>query len=233
MATPLADPQRPGSTTVDAGDFGAWLAQTRSALRGTGGARVPCGDCTGCCTSGYSVQVRPDEHAARAAIPAMLLVDSGDFAPGQSTLPPQPDGRCPMLDGMRCAIYADRPQTCRDYDCRVFAAAGLEPGGADKAAINRRVRAWRFAYAGEPERRAHEAVRSAARFLQERRACIDELGVRVPRSTMGLAVMALKTHAAFLRPAARAADDRELAGAMIALLREFDAPGAEPQGRPA
>jgi Fe-S-cluster containining protein len=226
MPPPLPDPQQPDSATVAAGGFGDWLAQTRAALRGSGGTRVPCGDCTGCCTSGYSVQVRPDEDAARAAIPAMLLVDSGDFAPGQRTLPPQPDGRCPMLDGARCSIYAHRPRTCRDYDCRVFAAAGLEAGGADKAAINRRVRAWRFAYAGEPEQRAHEAVRSAARFLQERRACIEALGVRVPRSTMGLAVMALKTHAALLPSAGRPADDREIARAMIALLRDFDAPDA-------
>ena len=52
-----------------------------------------------------------------------------------------------MLSCGNCTIYAQRPQTCLDYDCRVFAAAGIDAGGADKAVINRRVHEWRFRFA--------------------------------------------------------------------------------------
>ncbi len=44
-------------STVAAGPFGDWLARFRASMRGTQGSEVPCGDCTGCCISGYSVQV--------------------------------------------------------------------------------------------------------------------------------------------------------------------------------
>ena len=132
--------------TIAAGPFAAWLAAARAALRGDAGIDVPCGDCTGCCTSGYSIQLRPADTRALAAVPAKWLVESAGFAPGQKTLAPRADGTCRMLESGRCTIYADRPQTCLDYDCRVFAAAGIDAGGEDKAVINRRVRAWQFDY---------------------------------------------------------------------------------------
>ncbi len=53
-------------------------------------------------------------------------------------------GRCPMLQNGRCAIYPHRPQTCRDYDCRIFAATGIDAGGKEKAAVNARAARWRF-----------------------------------------------------------------------------------------
>jgi len=108
-----------------------------------------------------------------------------------------------------------------DYDCRIFAAAGLDAGGADKAVINRRVRAWRFSYEGEAERRSHDAVRTAARFIRERPEAFSALGVRVPAGPMGIAVLAIKAHAALLDPAAPA-DDAGRARAMIAAGRAYD-----------
>ncbi|MCC6170827.1 MAG: YkgJ family cysteine cluster protein [Gammaproteobacteria bacterium] len=217
----MSDARFPPAGTFDAGPFGAWLSKLRASLRGDAGMDVPCGDCTGCCTSGYSIQLRRTDGAARALVPSELVVEAPGFAPGDLTLPARDDGTCPMLHSGRCSIYAQRPQTCLDYDCRIFAAAGLDAGGADKAVINRRVRAWRFSYEGEAERRSHDAVRTAARFIRERPEAFSALGVRVPAGPMGIAVLAIKAHAALLDPAAPA-DDAGRARAMIAAGRAYD-----------
>src|SRR5688572_25485326 len=106
--------------TIAAGAFGHWLSQARESLRGNAGMDVPCGDCTGCCTSSYSVQLRPEDQRALARIPPSLLVRAPGFPPGHMTMPCRSDGTCPMLTADRCTVYADRPQTCLDYDCRIF-----------------------------------------------------------------------------------------------------------------
>jgi uncharacterized protein len=206
--------------TIAAGPFCAWLAAARAALRGDVGIDVPCGDCTGCCTSGYSIQLRRADVRALAVVPAAWLVESAGFAPGQQTLAARPDGTCRMLERGRCTIYADRPQTCLDYDCRVFAAAGLDAGGEDKAVINRRVRDWRFDYPGDDDRRAHAAVRAAAAFI--RRVGDGSAGIRVPTSPMGIAVLAVKVSDVFLDPSHAARDDAALGRAVVEAAREFD-----------
>src|ERR1700760_3567026 len=152
MTSPASTPE------IAAGDFLDWLQHFRASLLGNEGSQVPCGDCRGCCISGYSVQIRPHDAGARARIPAELLVSARGFARDELTMAARPDGTCPMLRNNECSIYEARPQTCRDYDCRVFAASGIEPGGPDKVVINRRVRQWRFSYPTELDRKAHSAV---------------------------------------------------------------------------
>jgi len=204
---------------IAAGPFGEWLARARAALRGDAGVDVPCGDCTGCCTSGYSVQVRQTDIRAVAVIPAERLAESS-FAAGQKTMLACADGSCPMLESGRCSIYSSRPQTCLDYDCRVFAAAGIEAGDATKAVINRRVRAWRFSQSTAEEERTHDAVRKAAAFIG--RIGDGSAGVRVPTSPMGIAVLAIKVFEVFLDPAMAGASDRTLGQAVVESARRFD-----------
>ncbi|HTY93803.1 MAG TPA: YkgJ family cysteine cluster protein [Steroidobacteraceae bacterium] len=182
---------------IDAGDFGAWLREARAALRGSAGSRVPCGDCTGCCTSSYSIEVRPGDAAALEKIPVHSL--SRPLRPtGHWSIRPNADGTCPMLRGGRCGIYAQRPQTCLDYDCRVFAAAGIEAGGADKAVINRRVREWRFRFSSAEDRLAHEAIRAAAAFIRDGREHFPQGSV--PLQPLGIAGLALRAYPVFLPP---------------------------------
>jgi hypothetical protein len=126
-----------------------------------------------------------------------------------------------MLRAGRCTIYAHRPQTCLDYDCRIFAAAGMDAGGRDKAVINQRVQAWRFSYPTDDDRRAHAAVRATAAFIQQRRASFE--GVRVPAGPTGIAVLAIKSCNAFLEPGIEARDDAQVALAIVAALRAFEA----------
>ncbi len=214
---------------VDAGEFADWLERFAAALRGDEGTDVPCGDCTGCCTSGYSLQLRPSDGPALALIPAERLLRVPGFAADERTLPARVDGSCQLLEAGRCSIYHARPQTCRDYDCRVFAAAGVDAGGPDKVVINRRVRAWRFRYRDESARQAHDAVRAAARFLIEAREAFVAIGARIPGGPMGIAVFALKAHRAFLDRAY--ADEKQKARAAIDAARAFDAGATGAPGR--
>ena len=156
---------------IDAGPFGAWLTAARASLRGEGrGMDVPCGECVGCCTSSMFVHVGPGETDALAVIPARLLVRAPGRPRGHKLLGFADDGSCPMFKAGGCSIYEHRPRTCRDYDCRMFAAAGIDAGD-DKPVISERVRSWAFSYESGEARRAHEAVRAAAA-----EALVDPLG---------------------------------------------------------
>lgn len=138
------------------------------------------------------------------------------FPPGHLTVQPRPDGLCPMLHAGRCTIYHVRPQTCLDYDCRIFAAAGIDAG---KPIIDKRVREWRFSYPSATDRLEHEAVQAAASFIREHR---DSFSVRVPSAPMGIAVFAIKAYAVFLDPAAEPKSTQEIARTVVDAIRLFD-----------
>lgn len=213
--------QLPAESVVAAGPFSAWLRKMRRSLLGNEGMDVPCGDCVGCCVSGYSVQLRPEDHKAAASIPATFIVSAPGFAQGHLTVRPLANGLCPMLDDGKCSIYSVRPQTCLDYDCRIFAAAGID-AGEDKTVINKRVREWRFSYPERTDELEHAAVRAAATFIRDRR---DSFTVRVPAGPMGIAVFAIKSHEVFLDPELGAKSDAEVARAIIDAVRAFDRGG--------
>ena len=179
---------------------------------------MPCGDCTGCCISGYSIQLRPQDERALARIPEELLVQALGFPRGHLTMAPRPDGVCQMLDAGKCTIYADRPQTCLDYDCRIFTAAGLEAG---KTIIDRRVRQWRFTYPTRADREAHDAVLAAASFIRNKRGSFP--ANRAPTAPTGIAVLAIKVYDLFLDPGAVSRSDTEIATAIVEASRTFDA----------
>jgi hypothetical protein len=207
------------AAVVDAGPFGDWLMRFRRSLRSDCGMEVPCGDCVGCCVSGYAVWVRPEDRRARARIPPQLLSEPPGMPAGTSLMQARSDGTCPMLSAHQCSIYADRPQTCIDYDCRVFAAAGIEAGGDDRSTINRRVRAWRFSYPTSADVQAHEAVRAAARFIRDQ---ADSFPGRVPSAPSGIAVLAVKAYTVFFEPGALQRDSATLARDIIRASRQFE-----------
>lgn len=125
-----------------------------------------------------------------------------------------------MLKAGNCSIYEQRPQTCRDYDCRIFAAAGIE-AGRGKSVINQRVREWRFSYPTEQDRRAHNAVLAAASFIQKKKSSFP--GERAPTASTGIAVLAIKVYAVFLEADVQTKSDAEIATAIIDASRQFDA----------
>ena len=217
----ISPPLSTAAQTVAAGPFGTWLAQARASLRGDVGADVPCGDCVGCCVSSYYIPVRPEDKAALALIPAQHLVQAEGSPQGNLLMDYLPDGTCPMLKAGKCSIYDHRPQTCRDYDCRIFAAAGIDAGGPDKAVINERVRQWQFTYPTVTDRVAHDAVRAAASFISKSAASLP--GVRFPKAPTGMAVLAIKVYEVFLDPDIQAKTEADIASALVTASRKFDA----------
>lgn len=206
---------------LDAGEFLAWLRQAEAMLLGAGESDVPCGDCDGCCVSSYPVPVRSHEHRAFAVIPAEHLITTTH---GRTMIAPLKNGRCPMLVGTRCSIYADRPLTCRDYDCRIFAAAGIAAGYDDRSVINRRVRQWRFRYDSPLAHATHAAVRDAAHFIKTQPQAFPGQPPSIPT---GIAVLAIKVHRVFLDPELSSLEDEDIARAIIAESRRFDSIASE------
>ena len=184
------------SGDLDAGEFSSWLGEIGVVLRGDGGAEVPCGSCNSCCKSSQFIHIEPDERAALARIPKKLLFPAPGLAKGHVLLGYNEQGHCPMLKNDACSIYEERPRTCRAYDCRVFPAAGLTLEDEDKPLIDLQTRRWRFSYADDDSRTAHEATKHAATFLNEHR---DELAQNVvPRNPTQLAALAIQLHGLFL-----------------------------------
>jgi uncharacterized protein len=179
---------------VEAGPFGEWLTAMRAVLRGERDAEVPCGDCVGCCISAYPIPLRPNDHVALDKVPARHLHLPSESG-GLARMGYGEDGNCPMLCAGRCSIYSDRPQTCRDYDCRIYAAAGLLPDG-DRPVIRQRVQKWQFAFDSADDRDAAEAVQRAALFIRSH-AQQFPASMRAGSATAA-AVLALKCYELFL-----------------------------------
>jgi hypothetical protein len=213
---------------LPAGDFSVWLRQTRQGLRSDADAEVACGDCVGCCSSAYFIPVGPHETRALERIPAALRVAAPGAPPGQMLLGYDARGHCPMLTAGRCSIYAQRPQTCRSYDCRVFAAAGIAAGGSDKATINLRVQRWQFGFPTELDRREYRAVQRTASFIRQNAHSFP--GGRAPDNPNQVAILAIKSYAVLLDGEDREWDENapqnaHIAAAIVAACRLFDAGG--------
>lgn len=182
------------SPDLPAGGFGDWLRAIRTAEAEGGGMAVDCGSCRGCCTSSYFIHIGPDETAALARIPKGLLFAAPGLPKGHFLMGYDEKGHCPMFKDDACTIYADRPRTCRSYDCRVFAAAGLREEG--KPAIASQAERWRFDFPAAEDERRFEAVRAAARFL---RAHAGEFPAGfVPGNATQQAALAIRIHGVFL-----------------------------------
>lgn len=205
-----------------AGEFKAWLQDICSAFSTKRGTSVPCGDCRACCRSGYFIPVHHHEWSTRAAIPERLLIRPPLTTSGAhyELISTTRGGHCALHRGGACSIYRQRPQACRDYDCRVFAAAGLLPGQRE---VDRQVALWRFHYTDEESRRLHTAVQSAARFVAETPWAFPRGAV--PQRPADIAVVALKSHRVFLSPCGPDRTPEAIAKAIAQACRAFDATG--------
>jgi uncharacterized protein len=210
-----APPHAPSDENpIAAGEFSAWLRGFQASLRDGTGNDVACGDCVGCCTSSYFIHVGPQERECLKRIPPEAGIPAPGMPRGHLLLGYKPDGRCPMLgEDRRCTIYPCRPETCRAYDCRIFAAAGITAGGADKSVINERVKRWKFEYATEAARRVHRSVKQAARFIRANAKLFP--GGRIPTEPSQLALLAIEVHPLFLDPSSRERTDAQTAQAIV------------------
>jgi Fe-S-cluster containining protein len=180
-------------SAVPAPAFGAWLAATLATLRDDVPAEVPCGECNACCRTFHQIHIRPGERRARKRLPREHLSLAPGLPPGYLLLGYTESGACPVLADGQCAIYEDRPLVCRTYDCRLYAATGVEP---DRAEISAQVRRWRFVYPERADRVLQAAVLAAVRFIRETPACLPSEAAR--RQPIRLATLAVAAHERFL-----------------------------------
>lgn len=221
----------PRAEAFPAGDFSAWLSHARKAIALGLGTDVDCGDCAACCRSSYFIHVKPDEAKALGPEAQGALAAAPGMPKGHKVLAHDARGVCPLLKPSGCSVYAKRPQTCRNYDCRIFAAAGIAAGGREKAGINARVEGWVFSYPTARDRLEHDAVRAATAFIRDHAGSFP--GGRVPGDPSRLAVLALKAYGVFLAggagppegsgQASGGLSDLETAAAIVAACRDFDA----------
>jgi uncharacterized protein len=81
---------------------------------------LQCGSCSACC---YYPGIVVDEKRDRARLPHLLTERSSE---GKLVLQRRPEGGCVHLGAHGCTIYDQRPATCRSFDCRVYAAMGID-----------------------------------------------------------------------------------------------------------
>ena len=183
------------TSEIEAGDFGHWLKLTLAAAA----ADVPCGECNACCRASYFIHIADHERETREHVPQELIFPAPGSGGKQWVMGFDQTGSCPMLKQNSCSIYAHRPQTCRDFDCRVFAAAGIpasQPGeGTAKAEVDQQVLRWRFSYKNDSDKRKHEAVKTAAAYIKKNQ---QQLGPLKPATPTALALASLHIHELFL-----------------------------------
>jgi len=125
-----------------------WLGSITAAISEGASSDVPCGSCDACCRASQFILVAADDIAARSAIPAELLFPAPGMPVGNHVMGYDSRGHCPMLSDAGCTIYQSRPHACRTYDCRVFAATGIDVGADGRAEVAARVERWQFDLSG-------------------------------------------------------------------------------------
>lgn len=154
-----------GSPMIQAAPFSDWLKMTQKAISNSAEAKVPCGDCSACCTSAFFIAVRKDETITLGKIPEDLL----------NEIPGIPDlyylgfnelGHCHLLVDGLCSIYDHRPHSCRTFDCRVYTATGINLDKENNSPINIRINEWQFSYPTQNDRIQHENLLKAVSILK-------------------------------------------------------------------
>ncbi len=175
--------------------FSSWIKTAREAQRPGGNIDVPCGGCTACCTSSYFIHISSRETATISKIPRELMFPAPGLPKGNMVLGFDRTGRCPMFIGSGCSIYDSRPETCRTYDCRIFAATGLKPDDG-RAMISRQASRWRFRFEDDSDVKIFSAVRAAAEFITASARFFP--GGFIPSNIPQQALLAVKIYEVFL-----------------------------------
>ena len=210
---------------ISAGNFSSWLEQTEETLLLNKTAKVPCGDCRACCTSSYFIHIKPDEKNTLATIPKELLFKAPGLPKGHVLMGYDEKGHCPMFINNNCSIYKNRPQTCRNYDCRIFAATGLSED-EKKPLIREQANRWQFSLSSEQDPKNITAVKMAAEFLNKHPELFPE-GF-IPINSTQQAVLAIKVYKVFLEQPenfiTKATHDQlqKISKMIISTLEQFD-----------
>jgi uncharacterized protein len=143
------------------------------------------------------VHIAPEETRTLRRVPHDLLFPAPGMPDGHVLMGYGDNGECPMLVNGQCSIYEDRPQTCRDYDCRVLATTGVAVDPDAQPDISRRVKEWAFQYETEESRQEQAMLRRAAVFLQNNRELFPPGSL--PNHPNQLAALAIGTYRVIAR----------------------------------
>lgn len=132
------------ASPLPAGHLVTWLGSIMSSIKEGTASELACGSCDACCRASQFILVTADDIAARSAIPPELLFPAPGMPAGDHVMGYDAHGHCPMLSDAGCTIYQSRPQACRTYDCRVFAATGIDVRIDGRADVASQVERWQF-----------------------------------------------------------------------------------------
>lgn len=179
----------------NAGEFVTWLDAFTQTMKWIGSGTVPCGECVACCTSSKFIHIRPTDIESLRVIPKEIMFPAPGLPKGHYLLGYNESGYCPMFQEGKCAIYEFRPETCKQYDCRVLAATGVLTS-QESPDINKQIRTWEFSYSTITSKEAQKAVIDAMKFITENTMKFPE--GYIPKSESQLAAMAIRVHAEFI-----------------------------------
>ncbi|NVK42736.1 MAG: YkgJ family cysteine cluster protein [Oceanospirillaceae bacterium] len=182
---------------IDAGEFSHWLDDFVTTMKGKGQGNVPCGDCTGCCTSSKFILIRPNDIGAREVIPHDLLFSAPGLPAGYQLMGYDEQGHCPMFKHGQCSIYMERPETCRQYDCRVMAATQANTE-VESTIIQQRIKTWEFRYQENDSQLKANAVLKAMTFIKQHELLFPMN--YLPSMESQRAALAIRIHSLFLQP---------------------------------
>jgi hypothetical protein len=107
-----------------------------------------------------------------------------------------------------------------DYDCRVYAAAGIEAGD-NRPVINKRVREWQFTYASADDHAAHAAVKAAASVITTHAKLFP--AEFAPTTPSAIAVLAIKVYELFTDERWHTQDEMTVVAKVVGASQAFDA----------
>ncbi len=183
------------SDLSDSMKFSSWLREFTGTLKGINDGRVPCGECVVCCTSSYFIHIKPTDTESIQHIPKELMFPAPGLPEGHYLLGHDEKGHCPMFKGGQCSIYPYRPETCRQYDCRVFPATGIFPDD-ETSEIFRKAKDWKFDVSSVEDIEALEAVRASANFVEKYHDLFPK--EFIPSNSPQRAVLAIRVHSEFI-----------------------------------
>jgi Fe-S-cluster containining protein len=174
------------------------------------------------------IHIKPEETQTLRRIPRALLFPAPGRPKGHVLMGYNDKGHCPMLIDNQCSIYEDRPQTCRDYDCRIFTATGISVDQQAQPEIAQRVKEWAFSFEDEGSREEDRVLKEAAAFLEKNREVFPPGSI--PSNPVQLAVLAVRIYRLFSgltaqrRQDATGLSDAAITDAILAALNEPETP---------
>ncbi len=176
--------------------FSSWLDDFTGTLKGKNSGCVPCGDCVGCCTSAYFIHIKPTDKNSIKHIPKELMFPAPGLPKGNYLLGYDRNGHCPMFKKGRCSIYEYRPETCRQYDCRVYPATGIFPDDK-KSQIYEKAKGWKFNISSSNDIKTFEAIQKASKFIKKYSRLFPK--TFFPSNAPQQAVLAIRIHLEFMK----------------------------------